>query len=127
MNGRDRALLGLAALNGLAAVAAGAFSEHGAASLAGREWLKTAAEYGMIHSLAVFASFVLIREGSRTAEVAGWLFLAGGAAFSGSLDLLAIAHEPWAAVLTPVGGLLLLTGWAVLAFAAFSGVRAKPL
>jgi uncharacterized membrane protein YgdD (TMEM256/DUF423 family) len=118
MNGRTRVLLGLAAINGFAAVAAGAFGAHGAVGPA-RDWLRTAGEYGLIHSLAVYASLFVAREGSRGAIAAGWLFLAGAALFSGSLDAMALGGQRWLGAVTPIGGLLLLAGWATLAFAAF--------
>jgi uncharacterized membrane protein YgdD (TMEM256/DUF423 family) len=108
----------LAAINGILAVAAGAFGAHGAAGAA-KDWLRTAGEYGLIHSLAVFAAFLLIREGSRAAGVAAWLFLAGAAVFAGSLDVMALTGQLWLGAVTPVGGLLLLAGWASLAVAAF--------
>jgi uncharacterized membrane protein YgdD (TMEM256/DUF423 family) len=119
MTPRIRLLLGLAAINGFLSVAAGAFGAHGAAGAA-RDWLRTAGEYGLIHSLAVFAAVLLIREGSRAAAVAGWLFLAGAAIFSGSLDVMALTGQLWLGAVTPIGGLLLLAGWASLAVAAFS-------
>jgi uncharacterized membrane protein YgdD (TMEM256/DUF423 family) len=112
-----RLLLGLAAIVGLASVAAGAFGAHGATGAA-KDWLRTAGEYGLIHSLAVFAAFALVREGSRAAAAAGWLFLAGAVIFSGSLDMMALSGQLWLGAVTPIGGLLLLGGWATLAFAA---------
>jgi uncharacterized membrane protein YgdD (TMEM256/DUF423 family) len=119
VNGRARALFGLAAINGLAAVAAGAFGAHAAAGAA-KDWLRTAGEYGLIHSLAVFASLALAREGVLTAILAGWLFLVGAVVFSGSLELMAISGQLWLGAVTPIGGLLLLAGWAVLAYAGFT-------
>jgi uncharacterized membrane protein YgdD (TMEM256/DUF423 family) len=118
MTSRARLLLAFAAMLGFASVAAGAFGAH-AVTGAAKDWLRTAGEYGLIHSLAVFAAFVLVREGSRTAGVAGWLFLAGAAIFSGSLDVMALTGQLWLGAVTPIGGLLLLAGWASLAFAAF--------
>jgi uncharacterized membrane protein YgdD (TMEM256/DUF423 family) len=117
MNGRARLLLGLAAINGLLAVAAGAFGAHAAVGPA-KDWLRTAGEYGLIHSLAVFASLTLAREGGRAAVAAGWLFLVGAMVFSGSLDAMALSGRLWLGAVTPIGGLLLLSGWASLAFAA---------
>jgi uncharacterized membrane protein YgdD (TMEM256/DUF423 family) len=125
LNARARVLLGLAAINGLLAVAAGAFGAHGATGAA-REWLRTAGDYGLIHSLAVFAAWPLMRQGSRAAGIAAWLFLAGAVIFSGSLDAMAISGRLWLGAVTPIGGLLLLAGWATLAFAAFKGVKDKP-
>jgi uncharacterized membrane protein YgdD (TMEM256/DUF423 family) len=118
MTPRMRLLLGLAAIVGFASVAAGAFGAHGATGPA-KDWLRTAGEYGLIHSLAVFAAVFLAREGSRGAGAAGWLFLAGAAVFSGSLDVMALSGQLWLGAVTPIGGLLLLAGWATLAFAAF--------
>jgi uncharacterized membrane protein YgdD (TMEM256/DUF423 family) len=117
----NRVRLGLAALLGFASVAAGAFGAH-AATGAAKDWLRTAGEYGLIHALAVFAAVFVAREGARAAGVAAWLFLAGAAIFSGSLDAMAISGQLWLGAVTPIGGLLLLAGWATLAFAAF----AKP-
>ena len=121
MTPRLRALLGLAAIVGFASIAAGAFGAHGATGAA-KDWLRTAGEYGLIHALAVFASVLLAREGARAAAVAAWLFLAGAVIFSGSLDAMALSGQLWLGAVTPIGGLLLLAGWATLAFAAF----AKP-
>ena len=114
-----RLLPGLAALVGFASVAAGAFGAHGAVGPA-KDWLRTAGEYGLIHALAVFAAVMLIREGSRAAGLAAWLFLAGAVIFSGSLDAMALSGQPWLGAVTPIGGLLLLAGWATLAFAALA-------
>ena len=118
MTPRLRLLFGLAALNGFLAVAAGAFGAHGASGPA-KDWLRTAGEYGLIHSLAVFAAGSLI-ERSRVAGVAAWLFLAGAVVFAGSLDVMALTGQLWLGAVTPIGGLLLLAGWASLAFATFA-------
>jgi uncharacterized membrane protein YgdD (TMEM256/DUF423 family) len=113
-------LLGLAAVLGLSAVAAGAFGAHGAVGPA-KDWLRTAGEYGLIHALAVFASVSLARENVRTASmVAGWLFLIGAIVFSGSLDAMAFTGALWLGAVTPIGGLSLLAGWATLASASFA-------
>ncbi len=116
---RNRVLLGLAAILGFVSVAAGAFGAHGATG-ASKDWLRTAGEYGLIHALAVFAAAALIREGARAAGVAAWLFLAGAVIFSGSLDAMALSGQLWLGAVTPIGGLLLLSGWATLAFAALT-------
>jgi uncharacterized membrane protein YgdD (TMEM256/DUF423 family) len=121
MSSRTRLLLGLAALVGFLSVAAGAFGAHAAVGAA-KDWLRTAGEYGLIHALAVFAAASLVRDRPRAAGVAAWLFLAGAAVFSGSLDAMALSGQLWLGAVTPIGGLLLLAGWATLAFAAF----AKP-
>ena len=103
----------LAALGGLASVAAGAFGAHGAADPKAQEWLRTGAQYGMIHCLAVFAAAWL---GARTAGV---LFLAGAAVFAGTLFAMALGAPRILGAVTPLGGLALMAGWAVLAWAAW--------
>jgi uncharacterized membrane protein YgdD (TMEM256/DUF423 family) len=116
-------MLGFAALSGMIAVAAGAFGEHGATGALAKDWLKTGAEYGMAHALAVYAAFALMRAEARLGEAAGWLLLAGGIIFSWSLDLMAITGDQAFGMITPIGGPLMLAGWLALAVSAFAGVR----
>jgi len=123
---RLRAMLGIAAISGMVAVGAGAFGEHGETDAVAKDWLRTGAEYGMVHALAVYAAFALVRAQARFAEVAGWLLLAGGIAFSWSLDLMAITGRQAFGLVTPVGGPLMLAGWLVLAISAFAGARQAP-
>ena len=125
MTARWRTLLALAALIGLASVGAGASGQHGAASPQAGDWLKTSAEYGLADALAVYAAAFLGTQGARLAEVAGWLFLAGALAFCGSLDAMALGGVAAVRPLTPIGGMLMLAGWLVLAIAAVLGVRRR--
>ena len=115
----------LAALWGLMAVAAGAFGAHAASDPQAKAWLQTGAQYQMIHALAVFAAFVIWRTspGAPAAPLAGWLFLVGALVFAGSLYLMALTGARALGAVTPIGGVLLLAGWAVLAWAAFAGAR----
>ena len=53
-----RLLLPLAALSGALAVAAGAFGAHGASGAAA-DWLKTGAQYQLIHAVAALAALVM--------------------------------------------------------------------
>ena len=117
MTAQTRAWLTLAALSGLVAVAAGAFGAHGVSDLKAKDWLRTGSEYQLVHALAALACFPLSRAGVRRAAVCAWLFLAGAALFSGSLYLMALTPGRWMVLLTPLGGLVLLIGWASLAWA----------
>lgn len=126
MNPQTRLWLALAALYGLTAVAAGAFGAHGVSDLKAKEWLRTGAEYQMVHALAVFACFTLWRAGASAANIAAWLFLIGAALFSGSLYLMALTSQRWMVMATPLGGLFLLAGWATLAWAIIVGTRTGP-
>ena len=109
-----RLWLALAALNGLMAVCAGAFGAHGVGDPQVKGWLQTGAQYQLVHAAAALACFSLLRVMARQAGIAGWLFGVGGLVFGGSLYLLALTGvKLWGAV-TPLGGLLMIIGWAVL-------------
>lgn len=115
----------IAASNGLLAVAAGAFAAHGLEARVAAPDLaafRTAAQYHMYHALALLAVAWLsgAASGARLAAAAGWLFLVGLALFSGSLYFLGVTGSRALVLLTPVGGLALMAGWAALAWA---GVR----
>ena len=116
----SRALLVLAALGGLMAVAAGAFGAHGVADPQAKGWLQTGGQYQLVHAVAAVACVALAPRLGRVAALAGWLFVAGGLVFGGTLYLMAFGGPQVLGAVTPVGGLLLMTGWAVLAFAAFT-------
>lgn len=104
----------LAALAALASVAFGAFGAHGVADPKAQAWLRTGAEYGMVHALAVFAAAHIGGRG----RLAAALFLAGVLVFSGSLYAMALGAPRWLGAVTPLGGLSFMAGWAVLAWAA---------
>ena len=114
----------LAALWGLMAVAAGAFGAHAASDPQAKAWLQTGAQYQLTHALAVFACLAVYRAwASPAAPIAAWLFLVGALLFAGSLYLMALTGARALGAVTPVGGVLLLLGWAVLAWAALAGTR----
>jgi uncharacterized membrane protein YgdD (TMEM256/DUF423 family) len=108
----------LAALSGAIAVAAGAFGAH-AAHGAEADWLKTGAQYQMVHAVA---ALVALRMGER---VSPWLFVGGAAVFSGTLYLMAAGLPHWLGAVTPLGGVALIAGWICMAWSASKGERAK--
>ncbi len=112
----SRILAGLLALSGAAAVIAGAAGAHGASGQAA-DWLRTGAEYQMVHALA--GLFALDRRWGRTAAT---LFLTGGLLFAGTLYAMALGAPHILGAVTPIGGLGLIVGWLVLA-AAMVGRR----
>jgi uncharacterized membrane protein YgdD (TMEM256/DUF423 family) len=99
----------LAALSGAMAVAAGAFGAHGASGKAA-EWLRTGAEYQMVHAAAALAVLAL-----ADARLSAWLFVGGGLVFGGSLYAMALGAPRWFGAVTPLGGAALIAGWLVLA------------
>ncbi len=111
-----------AGLNGLMAVAMGAFAAHGLrASLdpAALDWIDTASRYQLLHGVALFGVALLLGQAGSTRRRRlihgiGWLFLAGIVLFAGSLYLLALTGSRAVAWITPLGGLALMGGWAAL-------------
>jgi len=51
-------------------------------------------------------------------RLAGWLFLAGIALFSGSLYALALGAPKWLGAVAPLGGTAFILGWLAFAVAA---------
>lgn len=122
--GVSRGWLVLAALAGFLSVAFGAFAAHGIADPRAQELLRTGSLYGFMHALAVFAALALVQAGAGRARIAPALFLPGVLLFSGSLYALALGAPRLVGAITPIGGLLFLAGWLVMAWAAL-GMR-KP-
>jgi uncharacterized membrane protein YgdD (TMEM256/DUF423 family) len=100
----------LAALSGAVAVIAGAFGAHGVVGKPA-EWLRTGAEYEMVHAVAALVALKLARSPS-----AGVLMLAGSTLFAGTLYAMALGGPRWLGAVTPVGGAAMIVGWLVLAF-----------
>lgn len=113
-----RTWMTLGAISGFLAVAIGAFAAHGIADPQAKEWLKTGASYQFMHTMAILACATFMNVGARGARHAPALFLAGILLFSGSLYAMAMGGPRWLGAVTPVGGLLFLTGWAVMAWSA---------
>ncbi len=86
-------------------------------------WLETGAHYQLVHALAVFACVMLWRQGGAAAQIAAWLFLAGGFVFAVTLYAMALGAPRWLGAVTPIGGVLLILGWAALAWTALTGTR----
>jgi uncharacterized membrane protein YgdD (TMEM256/DUF423 family) len=107
------------------AVAAGAFGAHGlAARLAesgqAANW-QTACTYCMYHALGLVAAGLVAgrcRPPCRLAVGAGWCFLFGTLIFSGCLAVLALSGIKILGAIVPIGGVLMIAGWALLAAAA---------
>jgi len=101
----------LAALSGALAVAAGAFGAHGAEGDAA-EWLKTGAQYQMVHAVA---ALIALQMGARGPA---WLFLGGALIFAGTLYAMALGQPRWLGAVTPIGGAGLILGWLWFAWTA---------
>ncbi|MCF8004760.1 MAG: DUF423 domain-containing protein [Chromatiaceae bacterium] len=122
-----RLLATIGALFGLGAVILGAFGAH---ALEGRvtperaEVWTTAAHYLGWQGTALLALAALTWSTNTPAAalrllgIAGWLLVIGTLIFSGSLFVLVLSGIGVFGAITPIGGLLLVAGWGVVAAAA---------
>lgn len=121
----DRAFALAGAVSAFIAVAAGAFGAHALRTRLPRDLLavfETGARYQMYHALALLAvAWAATRWPGVPVRAAGWLFIGGTLLFSGSLYLLALTGANWLGAITPLGGLLLLAGWAAFAIGIVKG------
>lgn len=109
----------LAAIDGLLAVALGAFGAHALRERLTPDQLsiyRTAVDYQFHHALALLAVGVLAStRPSPWLNAAGLCFALGIVLFSGSLYGLALTGLRAFGPITPIGGLLFLAGWTLLA------------
>jgi uncharacterized membrane protein YgdD (TMEM256/DUF423 family) len=117
----NRSLAGFAALNGATAVALGAFAAHGAEPQV-KTLLTTGASYQLVHAL-LGLTCALWPGAPRLAITAGWLAAAGGLIFSLALAIIGLASLPAFGAVAPVGGVLMIAAWLIVALAAF---RSSP-
>ena len=110
-------LFRVAALLCFLAVALGAFGAHALKStLEARGMLDVWNKAVLYHFIHAIALLVLALFGTINRS-AWWLLFAGIFLFSGSLYLMALTNLRWLGLVTPVGGLCFLAGWACLIIA----------
>jgi uncharacterized membrane protein YgdD (TMEM256/DUF423 family) len=118
---RRAALPGLfvAGLTGFLGIGLGAFGAHALKGVLeihhAREIWNTAVLYHLVHAPVLLW---LAREQSVT-RIPFLCFVFGILLFSGSLYLLAVTGITWLGAVTPIGGLLLMAGWASIAWNGF--------
>ncbi|MDY0064900.1 MAG: DUF423 domain-containing protein [Steroidobacteraceae bacterium] len=107
------------------ATMAGAFGAHALQGRLAPERLaiyETAVRYQFYHALGLLALGVLARSLETPAlRWAALLVIAGVVAFSGSIYALSFGAPRLLAIVTPMGGVLLIAGWLVFAVAATRG------
>jgi uncharacterized membrane protein YgdD (TMEM256/DUF423 family) len=111
------------AANAFVAVAAGAFGAHGLRSRVTERMLavfETGARYQMFHALGLLAVAWLATQREGAADAAGWSMLTGIALFSGSLYVMALTGVTRLGMITPLGGVGFLVGWALFGRAAYA-------
>ena len=120
-----RFLLLSGAIAAALSVAAGAFGAHalaGVLSDSAMATFGTASRYLGYHGLGLLLLAALTPTGLPLRRV-GLLLAVGVGIFSGSLYILCLTELRWVAWLTPLGGLLMLGGWSLLAWIGFRSVR----
>lgn len=105
----------VAAINGLLAVALGAFGAHMLEGNITDHYLgvwEKAVQYQMFHAGGLLAIGVLMHVApSKHLMRAGWLMTAGVIFFSGSLYILAVSSIGVFGAITPIGGVLFILAW----------------
>jgi uncharacterized membrane protein YgdD (TMEM256/DUF423 family) len=111
------------AVLGFLGVAAGSFGAHGLKDLLeangqAANW-ETGVRYCLFHAVVLVAMAGLAgNQGSSGLLVAAAAcFVVGVLIFSGFLGVLALTGLRWLGAIVPIGGVLLLIGWALLAAA----------
>jgi len=115
------------AILGLVGVALGAFGAHALRAMldaSGRgATFETAVRYQFYHALALVLVGVLMQlfsSNPTTVKLLGWAgysFLGGVLIFSGSLYILCFTGVTWLGAITPIGGVAMIAGWALLLWA----------
>lgn len=94
----------------------GAFGAHGLEKILtenGRvDTWHTAVLYHLVHTVVLL--FITQRPTFKSCH--WWCFFTGILIFSGSLYILSITNIRWLGAITPIGGVLFLVGWGLLAF-----------
>ena len=117
-----RGVLFTAAAAGFSAIALGAFGAHALKGLLeanqSRDLWNTAVLYHLVHAPALL--WAATAEPFLGSCLKGVILCWGSGIllFSGSLYLLALTKIHWLGAITPLGGLLLMAGWAII------GIRA---
>ena len=112
----------LGGINGLLAVAAGAFGWH---SLGGDEIFMMGASNQMTHAMALVATGVLVhlKPDCKALTIAGWGFISGIILFSGTLYGMTLAGKVLVPYAAPVGGYALMLGWGCFAWVGWKHFR----
>jgi uncharacterized membrane protein YgdD (TMEM256/DUF423 family) len=111
------------------AVILGAFGAHGLKKIVTTEQLevfKTGVQYQFYHAIGMILVGLIAQNIQHVLiKQAAWMFFGGIVAFSGSLYLLTLFFAlntegvKWIGVITPIGGLLFITGWIMLGLGVF--------
>ena len=112
----------IGALAGVIGVGFGAFGAHALRARLSPEMLaafESGVRYQMYHAFAILiVALALARVDAPLIRAAGWAFTVGIVLFSGSLYTMALTGMTTLGIVTPIGGVAFLAGWALLIAAA---------
>jgi|TARA_B110000459_G_C16607809_1_gene494491 uncharacterized membrane protein YgdD (TMEM256/DUF423 family) len=124
----SRSILIKAGILGMIAVLGGAFGAHALKEVLSPEHLasfNTGVRYQMIHAVVLIGLFLLgIKFEMKQFRIAAQLIFWGVILFSGSIYLLTLKNIigvealKFAGPITPIGGLLIITGWLFMVLGA---------
>ncbi|WP_096202993.1 DUF423 domain-containing protein [Bacillus sp. FJAT-45350] len=115
--------LAIGSISAALAVALGAFGAHGLEGKLTERYMEiyqTGVQYHMIHSLGLILVGIISAKilNSKLINVAGWCLFGGIIIFSGSLYILSMTGFTMLGMITPIGGVLFVAGWFLVAIAA---------
>jgi len=123
MNTISKKFLIMACLLMAIAVSLGAFGAHGLKKIITSDMLsvyQTGVQYQFYHALGLLGvAFIAHVNSSKLVNMAGNLMFTGVMIFSGSLYLLVILNIKWLGAITPIGGVLMVVSWVLLAWSVF--------
>jgi uncharacterized membrane protein YgdD (TMEM256/DUF423 family) len=109
-------------------VGAGAFGAHALQGMVGPRPLevwRTAVLYQLVHGLGLLLLTILSElRPARLLKLAWATMLLGVLLFSGSLYLIVLTGARWLGPITPLGGLVMMLSWLLLAWAALRAGKA---
>lgn len=123
----ERPFLAASGIFGFLGVALGAFGAHGLRGLVDGlpdatqrlEWWRTAAQYHLLHAIAMgLSAWLVARHPGKSERASGIAFGVGTVIFSGSLYAMALGAPRFFGAITPLGGVAFLVGWACVTHAA---------
>ena len=117
-------LFAIGSLFGFLSVALGAFGAHALKAKLTPYLLdifETGVKYQFYHALAILAVALAVGQW-KISPTPAYFFIAGIIIFSGSLFLLAFTGIKTFGAITPIGGVMFLIGWSLLAYQTFKNI-----
>ncbi len=119
----------LAAISGMLAVILGAIGAHVLKNIISSEMLdayKTGVQYQFYHTFALLAVGILMQfNSSKALYWSAYLFATGIVLFSGSLYVMAISGIKALGIITPLGGIIWIAAWILLAVHCIKSIPSK--